>query len=215
MRWLMKTCKPARAIDHRGVGIAIAIEIRPGKLAQMPEIPAKGMNRQERAVAIIAQNCGQSVRCAQHDVEIAIGLDVHRPRAGVRRIESRTSATWSAAVTSVNAPGLSWRNKRTPPAPGKHQIGLEVVVEVDRQNAFRRRRDCSTLPGKRKCRASGQTHFPAVRFGHDRRAFATQRNGSDPVPAPVASIRPAAQASNVIAMSAGAGLKTGDSMRRK
>ena len=74
--------KLARAIDDRGIGIAVAVEIGPGKSAHAGN-SGEGMNRQKRSVAVVSQDSRHAVVRAQHDVEIAVGFDVHRPRAGV------------------------------------------------------------------------------------------------------------------------------------
>ena len=80
--------KPARAIDDRGIGIAVAVEIRPGKPVHAGN-SGEGMNGQKGSIAIISQDRRRAVFCAQHDIEIAVGFDVHRPRAGVAGIGDR------------------------------------------------------------------------------------------------------------------------------
>ena len=80
--------QPARAIDDRGIGIAVAIQIGPGKPAYAGN-SVEGMNGQEGSISIISQDGRSAGFCAQHDIEIAVGFNVHRPRSGVAGIGDR------------------------------------------------------------------------------------------------------------------------------
>ena len=80
--------EPARSVDDRGVGIAVAVQISPGKAANARN-SGKRMNVQECAIAVVAQNGRNAAVGPEYDIEVAIRLDVHRPGAGVRRINDR------------------------------------------------------------------------------------------------------------------------------
>ena len=75
----------AGAVDHGRIGIAVAVQIGPRELTNARD-PGKGMNRRKGAIAVVAEYSRLTALRAKHDVQIAIGLHVNRPCAGVGRI---------------------------------------------------------------------------------------------------------------------------------
>ncbi len=74
------------AVDDGSIGIAVAIEVGPGKACHARNI-CKRLDGGEGAVSIVAQHLRHSLFCSHHDVQIAVGFDVHGPRAGVAGVE--------------------------------------------------------------------------------------------------------------------------------
>ena len=72
----------------RGIGIAIAIEISPGKPAYAGN-SVEGMNGQKCAISIISQDGRSAGFGPEHDIEIAVGFNIDRPRSGVGRVGYR------------------------------------------------------------------------------------------------------------------------------
>ena len=110
------------------------------------------MNRRERTVAIISQNQRQPLLRAQHDIQIAVRFNVHRPRArvgsarqGLRQFRLRRHVGKLFRIVLPHQPHAA--------RAGQHQVGVEVVVEINRQNPFGQRRRARSPAGKGKCRA--------------------------------------------------------------
>src|ERR1700734_4188783 len=70
------------SVNDRGVGVAVSINVSPNKLVN-PGDSGKGMNRRECSVAIITEHGGQAACRPQDNVEVAVCLNVHGPRACV------------------------------------------------------------------------------------------------------------------------------------
>ncbi len=172
--------KPAASINDRGIGIAVAIKISPGKTAQ-PRHSGKGVNRQKRTIPVVSQDRGDAVVGAKHDVQIAIGFNVNRPRTGVGGIGyGLRQFGLSRHVTERTRTVL--RQQPDSAVAGKYQIRLEVVVEVERQNPFGLRRHDGRAAGKREFRTTRQTHFTTTCLGDGGCARTAQGNRSDPIP---------------------------------
>jgi hypothetical protein len=122
-RWLRKTCRRPEPSISAASGFP-----SPLKSAQtncrMPETEGKGVCGKECAVAVVSQHKRKAGRCAYHNVQVAVGLDVHRPGAGVGRTE-QSRRKLCLPVTSVNAWGESWRRNRRPPAPASTRSVLK------------------------------------------------------------------------------------------
>ncbi len=134
-RSIKKHMQMACAIDQRRIGVAVAVEVSPDKLTN-PGDPVKRMNREKRAVPIVAQHNRKPTCLPHHNVEIAISLDVNRPCPGVRRVDHwgrqlRGCGHIREAIRCV----LSEETNSSP--AGKYQIRLEIVVEIKRQNTCR------------------------------------------------------------------------------
>ena len=130
-----------------------------------------------------------------------------RPRRRCSGASITAFGSLVSPVTSTNALGLSWRNSRTPPGAGKDEIGLEVVVEVDLQDAFRRRRRGRRIRREGERGAGRKMHFCAVggSGGHARRCRAGWLRSRPRTAADAHGLG----GENVSEASAGAGLKAG------
>ncbi len=172
--------KLARAVDDRGIGIAVAVEISPGKTAHAGD-SGKGMNGQERAVAIISQDRRRAVFCAEHDIEISVSFNVHRPRAGIAAIGYRFGQLGLCGYIGESSRAILSQQAHAAGA-GQHQIGLEVVVEINWDDAFGHRRNAGSSARKGNRGASRQMHLAGIGHGHCGRAPTAQRNRSNPIP---------------------------------
>jgi len=77
-----------RSIDQSRIGIAIAVEVGPGKLTNARDA-MKWVDWEKRTVAIVAQHGGRATSLSHHNVKIAVRLDVHSPGSRVRCVDHR------------------------------------------------------------------------------------------------------------------------------
>ncbi len=78
---------------------------------------------------------------------------------------------WTVLSQQANAAG-----------PGQHEVGLEIVVEIDRHHALGQRRYIGWPAGEGNLGPGGQAHLAAIRHCDNRRARTAQRNRADPIP---------------------------------
>ncbi len=161
---VMKEMQKTRAIDHGGIGIAVAIQIDPGKAAQAGN-PGKRMHGSKRSIAIVSQHYRRPLVGTKQDVHIPIGFDIDRPRAGVggmqqcrRQLGLRghiRKRRWALLTLKANAAFA-----------GQHQIHFEVVIEVDRQDGLGLKRLVRGAARERKSRACGQPYGMAIGYSY-------------------------------------------------
>ena len=84
------------------------------------------------------------------------------------------------AVTSVKELGALLAEEANAACPGQHQVGFEVVIEVDRQDGLGLKRLVRGSSRKWKGRAGGQPYGMAIGHGDYRSALPSERDGSDP-----------------------------------
>ena len=95
------------------------------------------MNRRKGPIAIVAQHGRLTAPRAQHDVQIAVGLDVNRPCTRVRRISDCLRQLHRRGHIG-KAVRLLLSKETNSSFPREQQIRLEVIVEVEREHALRR-----------------------------------------------------------------------------
>ena len=130
--------KSSPRVNDRGIGIAVSVEISPGKAAQARD-SGEGMNIGEGSVAVVSQDDGNAIARAEDDIEIAVGLDINRPRPGVMRIDHRPGQLGLSRHVGEPA-GSVLAEQAHATGAGENQICLEIVVEVKRHNALGQRR---------------------------------------------------------------------------
>ena len=95
------------------------------------------MDGKKCSISIVAKDRRRSVFCAQHDIEIAVGFDVNRPSPGIRRIGHRLRQFGLRGHIRESS-GTILPKQAHSACPSQHQVGLEIVVEVDGDNALGR-----------------------------------------------------------------------------
>ncbi len=141
----------ARTVNERCIGITVSVQVSPYKLLDSRD-RGEGMDCLERAVAVVAQNRGQTAGRAEHNVEISVSLDVHGPRTGVGRAENLLRQFGLRGHVGE----LRWivlAHKAQAARAGQHEIGLEIVVEINGQNGLGRWSCIPRTAGKWKQRA--------------------------------------------------------------
>jgi hypothetical protein len=122
----------ARAVDQRRVRQTIIVEVRPDELLYSGNA-GEQMNRRESAVTVIAQDGGSARRGAKHHVEVAVGLNIQRPCAGVAAVDNHCrQLRFRRNVGEVLRRILAQETHAA--RTGEDEIRLEVVIEVDRQD---------------------------------------------------------------------------------
>ena len=82
----MKTWTAPAVVEERRVRHAFAVEVGPGEAARACDA-GKRIARRERAVAVVAQDHRLAVARREHEIEIAVRVDVGRPHAVGRRAQ--------------------------------------------------------------------------------------------------------------------------------
>src|SRR5580692_2254239 len=184
---VVKNMKAPIAIDNCRIGIAICIEIRPSECAHSRHARER-LNYREGIVAIVSQHLRSAVFFSKNDVQVAVGLDVYGPRPGVGRVRN---AFWQLGVLGdigeFRRTVLPHQAHAT--LAGKYEVGLEVVVEIDLQDALWKRPGSRSTTGKREYRAGRQTHFVTIRLSDYGGSRAPERNSAYPLPLASISIR--------------------------
>ena len=129
---IMEYTQLSGAVDEGSIGIPIAIEVGPDELLDAGNARER-MNRGKRAIAVVAQDCRRTGLSAEYNIEVAVGLDVHGPGTGVRRVENRSRELRLRSYIRE----LLWRvlsHEAHAASAGEHQVGFEIVVEVQRQH---------------------------------------------------------------------------------
>ena len=177
---------------HRAIGVEDAASGTPSPSRSAQTKPAqrddarKRLLLGERAVAVVAEDDGRPVDRGDHDVEIAVGVDVGRPGAEGRRARARRPAASSAAVTSAKRPPFSCRSRAQSARAGQHEVGAEVVVEVGGQDAVGARRPAGRRPPGNGAARNGPAAMRTAAAGR-------QRSGA-PSPVSHTGAHPAARA---------------------
>ena len=116
--------KFACSVNDRSVGIAVAIEIGPGKAAHARN-SSEGMDREKCAVPVVSQNGRDAGAGPEHDIQIAIGFDIHGPRPGVGRVGDGLRKFGLSRHVAERTSDCPARNNRTPPAPASTRSVLK------------------------------------------------------------------------------------------
>src|SRR6185312_14509675 len=139
------------------------------------------MDGEECAVAIVAQNCWHALARAEHDIEIAVGFNVHGPCAGITSINHRLrQLRLRSHVCKRTRAVLPHQANATRPCQSK--ISLEVIVEVELGNTFRLRRSFRSSARKWEMRTARKLYFFASCHCQNWRSIAAQLNGVNPIP---------------------------------
>ena len=168
-----KDVKPSRSIDDRGIRIAVSVKISPDKLAHARD-SGKGTNVHERPIPVVPQNNRNTLARPKHDIKIAIRFNVDRPCANIASIEHGLRQFGFPRHVGESIGTVLAEQAHTSRAC-KHEVRLEIVVEVELQNAFGRRRNFGWSTGERKRRAGGAPLLPdrqwrSARLPHSRAA---------------------------------------------
>src|SRR5579871_511623 len=168
------------AVDQRDIGVAVAVEITPGKSPQAGDARER-MQNDESAVPVISQHGWDAASCAEHDIEIAVRFDIYGPSAYIFAGENMLGKFCRCRYIRERV-GTVLAEEAKSTFAGQHQISFEIVIEVNRQNAFRQRSRVGSTPGKWECGAASQVHVRPIRLNDDRGARDAQRDGTDPIP---------------------------------
>ena len=185
--FVVKDVQLPRAIDQRSIGIAIAVQVGPHKLVHARD-SGERMNGREGPITVVAKHCRRPACGAQQDIQIAVRLNVESPRAGIVAGENRRRQLGLRSNIGEFLRRILAHEANTARAR-QDQIGLEVVIEIDRQHRLRPRRRIARSTWKRKRGPSGKTHGMRVGRDHHRQLLVIERCRSDPVPLQVLRIR--------------------------
>jgi hypothetical protein len=93
------------------------------------------MNLRERAITIVSQNHWRPVFRAEHDIEIAVAIDVGSPGAGETSIQDRRRQFCLRG--DVGEFVCAFLLEQTKAARSRQdQISFEIVIEIEPDNAF-------------------------------------------------------------------------------
>ena len=161
------------AVNEGSVRVAVPVQIGPQKTLHARD-SRKCVDRREGIVSIVAKDDRLTGR-AEDQIKVAVSLDIDGPAAGVMTVHDR-SGEFGLRCDVSEFIRLVLTKETYAACPGEDQISLEVVIEVDGNNAFRLRRSLCRSPWKGNGRAGCKVHGASVGFDDGRGAFVTQRD---------------------------------------
>jgi len=162
-------------VDQGGVGVAVAVEVDPGELAEAADV-WEGSGGGEGAVAVVAQERGRAGEGAEEDVEVAVGFDVDGPSAGVGGVEDRRGELGLGGdVGEVG--GVFLAEEADACGTCEDEVGLEVEVEIDGEDALGGESGGGVAAGEREGCAGGEFEGGGVRVGEDGGVCAVEAEG--------------------------------------
>ena len=106
----------AGRVEAGRIGHAFAVEVRPREPMEAAA-GAEGLLPREGAVAVVAQHEGVAVDRRDHEIEIAIEIDVGRPARACRRAQRRRVQLRGGGAIGSSPCRVARSLKASPPAP--------------------------------------------------------------------------------------------------
>ena len=140
------------------------------------------MDRLECAVSVVAQDSGKSRLLPQNDVKVAVSFDIDSPGSGVSGVQNGFGQPGLRGHIGKGR-GTLLQHQADASRACEREIGFEVVVEVERYDAFRCWRDSGTSSGKRETHSGCEPHLVRIGYEHRGRALSSERKRANPAPA--------------------------------
>ena len=165
----------ALLVEHHGVRITVAVEIRPDEVPQSGD-PGKRLHRAPRSVAVVSQH---DRRCRVHphdEIQVAVHFDVGRPHAvALCGDRGRTSRGIGGPVGK--RPVSPLQQQPQPALARERKIHTEVAIPVEGKDRVRRN-DRRSAAGKRQApaRRAKTTNLTGIGSKRHRCARAVERH---------------------------------------
>ena len=164
----------ARLVQEYGVGNALTVHVGPYESARSADA-GKRIARREGSVAVVTENYRSAVTRRQHEIEIAVGVDVRRPEAGGRPAkERRRQLGRGRDVGEAARIRLSQQAETT--RTRNREIRTEVVVQIGGDDGVGRGRAGPLSAGHADVtRPAGEANASCASDADNRIAIAGQR----------------------------------------